>query len=144
MKIFIPDENFVWVLAGIVSNNGDGSFDVEVLDPEYLQLRFPQKKVVYLKDLPPLYTSFPLQNVDVKSDGAADMCSLNYLHEPSILDNLFRRFRNELPYTNTGDISIAVNPYQWLPIYTDDLREEHIKHFRHELIPHVYATSSGN
>lgn len=57
--------------------------------------------------------------------------------------SLTNSFSNELPYTNTGDICIAVNPYQWLPIYTDVLRAEHLKCFRHEIPPHAYATSSA-
>lgn len=45
------------------------------------------------------------------------MCSLNHLHEPAILYNLRRRFMSLLPYTYTGEICIAINPYQWLDIY---------------------------
>lgn len=46
------------------------------------------------------------------------MCSLNHLHEPAILYNLRRRFMCLLPYTYTGEICIAINPYQWLPLYS--------------------------
>lgn len=45
------------------------------------------------------------------------MCALNHLHEPAILYNLRRRFMSLLPYTYTGEICIAINPYQWLDIY---------------------------
>jgi myosin heavy subunit len=42
----------------------------------------------------------------------ADMTALSYLHEPGILFNLRRRFFRCLPYTYTGDIVVAVNPYR--------------------------------
>lgn len=54
----------------------------------------------------------------------------------------FRRFKHKLPYTYTGEICIAVNPYQWLPIYSDHLRYAYSKLTRHELAPHIYATST--
>lgn len=44
-----------------------------------------------------------------------DMCNLNHLHEPAILENLQVRFEKSMPYTYTGSICIAVNPYKWLP-----------------------------
>ena len=57
-----------------------------------------------------------------------------------------------MPYTRTGDIIIAVNPYQWLThLYTDEQK----KHYSNKLVweatdvdprksvePHVYETSS--
>jgi myosin V len=57
--------------------------------------------------------------VQVVAGGVQDMCGLNYLHEPAILANLRQRFFDKLPYTFTGEICIAVNPYQWLDIYDD-------------------------
>ena len=34
-----------------------------------------------------------------------------------MLRNLQIRFEKQLPYTYTGNICIAVNPYQWLDLY---------------------------
>ncbi|CAJ1968786.1 unnamed protein product [Cylindrotheca closterium] len=59
--------------------------------------------------------ALPLQNVD--EDGrlkqVEDMVDLPYLHEAAILYNLKERHIKSLPYTRTGDIVLACNPYQW-------------------------------
>lgn len=57
-----------------------------------------------------------------------------------------------LPYTRTGDIVIAVNPYQWLTeLYTEKVRKKYSNKLvweahdidpRRGLEPHVYETSS--
>lgn len=57
-------------------------------------------------------SSLPLQNLGVPEDGVEDMTRLDYLHEPAILFNLRKRFFRALPYTYTGEIVIACNPYQ--------------------------------
>ena len=68
------------------TNEEDGSYGVDINDPEYIALyrgkAAPTKKTVYLKDLPPPYESFPLQNNDVihSKEGKDDMCDLNFLH----------------------------------------------------------------
>ncbi|OWZ10411.1 Myosin [Phytophthora megakarya] len=88
-------------------------------------------------------SSMLLQNALTSEDGTADMVSLNYLHEPAILFNLKHRFLRQIPYTYTGAICIAVNPYSWLDIYTKELQEQYLERDRSELPPHVYATSAG-
>lgn len=54
-------------------------------------------------------------------DGVENMDDLALLHEAEILDNVRVRFSRDLPYTSTGPILISVNPYKWLPLYTDDV-----------------------
>jgi myosin-5 len=110
-KIFIPDDEFVWVEAVIRASNDDSSLEVEILDQEYIASRKTIKKIVSVKDLPKAFPSFPLQNTENSIEGVDDMCSLNYLHEPSILDNLMRRFKALLPYTYTGEICVAVSGF---------------------------------
>jgi myosin-5 len=66
-----------------------------------------------------------------KGEGVEDMTMLNYLHEAAILFNLRTRFFAARPYTYTGDICIAVNPYQWLDIYTETTRKVRL----HALLP---------
>ena len=66
--------------------------------------------------------------------------------------NLKERHRTGHPYTRTGDIIIAVNPFQWFTqLYTDKVRakyaktlvwEEHEGDARKMVAPHVYETSA--
>ena len=56
-------------------------------------------------------------------DGVADMTSLNNLHEAAILYNLRTRFASAYPYTYTAAICIAINPYQWLDLYSDEKKK---------------------
>lgn len=52
--------------------------------------------------------------------GIPDLTQLSYLNEPSILDNLARRYGGDSIYTNAGPVLIAVNPCRALPLYTAD------------------------
>merc|ERR1719162_2304642 len=82
----------------------------------------------------------------------ADMVQLPFLHEAAILYNLKQRHLDDFPYTRTGDIIIAVNPFQWFThIYTEQVRaeyanklvwEDHEGDPRKLVEPHVYEISA--
>ncbi len=85
--VFIPHETFVWV-SGEVVKDVDSKGQIEI---KYNDDALPNErgtKVINLKKfgLP----SLPQQNTDIPVAGVEDMTKLNYLHEPSILDNLKR------------------------------------------------------
>ena len=70
-------------------------------------------------------TSLPLQNVNQEGQliEVEDMVDLSFLHEAAILYNLKARHGRGIPYTRTGDIVIAVNPYQWITeLYSEERR----------------------
>jgi len=52
-----------------------------------------------------------------------NLINLPYLHPPGILYNLISRHVSETPYTSVGEIVLAMNPYKWLPLYTQDIRD---------------------
>ena len=107
-KIFLPDNDLVWISANIIEEFAPGQYEVEIDDGDYDEKKSRRRRVS-LETLCRSIDSIPLQNKNMTSKGVEDMCTLDYLHEPSILDNLRRRHGSCLPYTYTGDICIAVN-----------------------------------
>ncbi|CAI5702395.1 hypothetical protein KXD40_005251 [Peronospora effusa] len=142
-KIYVPDTGVSWVEASITKGHVVSETTVEVMIEgdltEECAEKQPEAGLIRKIDK----STMLLQNTLVSEDGCADMVSLNYLHEPAILFNLKHRFLRQIPYTYTGAICIAVNPYSWLNIYTKELQEQYLDRDRNELPPHVYATSAG-
>ena len=49
-----------------------------------------------------------------------DLIKLSHLNEPSVLNTLVFKYKNNKIYTDTGPVLIAINPFKQLNIYTDD------------------------
>jgi len=72
--------------------------------------------------------------------------------QAAILYNIKYRHGKALPYTRTGDMIVAVNPYQWITsLYTESQRKHYAQKLvwetsesdpRERLAPHVYETSA--
>jgi len=142
-KIYVPDDTDVWLAATVDSVEGNivnvttSSPDGSKQTPVAIDMESKKIKAALVNSDGEL----PLQNLDLPPLGVEDMTALNYLHEPAILYNVRNRFLEECPYTYTGDICIAVNPYQWLDIYTPELHREYLAKEKKELPPHVYSVS---
>ncbi|CAI8034560.1 Myosin-10 [Geodia barretti] len=76
-----------------------------------------------------------------KFDKVEDMAELSFLNEASVLHNLTSRYYSGLIYTYSGLFCVVVNPYKWLPIYTEKVIDMYKGKKRHEMPPHVYATA---
>jgi myosin V len=162
--VYILDKEFCWVPALLVEQSKDKATvavtdyksETEITgsnDPP--PGRSTKTVTVQLKDYP--NGALPLQNVSANDHNVqpvADMIDLSFLHEAAILYNLKARHIQSLPYTRTGDIVIAVNPYRWFKkLYSEENRTHYSRTLvweaaqkdydpRQDLPPHVYETSA--
>ncbi|KAL3939310.1 MAG: hypothetical protein SGBAC_005952 [Bacillariaceae sp.] len=158
--VFLKDPEAAWIPAKLIKSNGKTA-DVEI--PMYKDEqtticdggKSASKWVEAEVDLSDYNKGvLPMQNVDEGGNPLcfADMVELPFLHEAAILYNLKQRHLEDHPYTRTGDIIIAVNPFQWFThIYTEKIRaqyantlvwEDHEGDARKLVQPHVYEVSS--
>uniref|UniRef100_A0A7N0TWA0 Myosin-17-like n=1 Tax=Kalanchoe fedtschenkoi TaxID=63787 RepID=A0A7N0TWA0_KALFE len=94
------------------------------------------KKIV--SDLSKVYP----KDTEAPAAGVDDMTKLSYLHEPGVLQNLATRYELNEIYTYTGNILIAVNPFQRLPhLYDTHMMEQYKGAAFGELSPHVFAVA---
>ncbi len=69
----------------------------------------------------------------------SDLTLLDDMGSPLILHNLRMRFESGEIYTNVGNILISINPYQKLPLYTEEkIRQYKDRKIGAQLPPHVY------
>jgi myosin V len=87
------------------------------------------------------------------TDGAAmcpnDLISLTHLHEPAVVECLQQRYREDLIYTSTGPVLLALNPFQTLSgLYGDAVMKKYWdkaeRNLTGDLPPHVYAIADDS
>eukprot|EP01083_Nonionella_stella_P018570 51704_1 len=88
---------------------------------------------------------FPRNSPDL--DGCPDLSMLTHLRIDNILHNLRCRYaKNPFPdiYTNLGDVLIAINPYENLPIYKDDTISAYLSRAGAPpaRTPHIFAVAN--
>ncbi|KAI4380777.1 hypothetical protein MLD38_006926 [Melastoma candidum] len=82
------------------------------------------------------------KDTEAPPGGVDDMTKLSYLHEPGVLHNLAMRYELNEIYTYTGNILIAVNPFQRLAhLYDTHMMEQYKGAAFGELSPHVFAVA---
>ncbi|XP_071721684.1 myosin-9-like isoform X2 [Rutidosis leptorrhynchoides] len=122
--VWVEDPNICWIDGQVTKINGQ-EVEIETTDGKKVTANLSK---IYPKD------------VDAPAGGVDDMTKLSYLHEPGVLQNLSTRFQLNEIYTYTGNILIAINPFQRLPhLYETHMMEQYKGAPLGELSPHLFA-----
>ncbi|XP_014666080.1 PREDICTED: unconventional myosin-Ic-like isoform X2 [Priapulus caudatus] len=74
--------------------------------------------------------------------GLQDFVLLEDYHDVNaFIENLRKRFNEDIIYTYIGPVLVSVNPYRELPIYSQEYIETYRGEAFYELPPHIYAVS---
>lgn len=76
-----------------------------------------------------------------KFNRTEDMANLTFLNEASVLGNLRDRYASMMIYTYSGLFCVVINPYKWLPIYTETMIKMFMGRRRNEMPPHLFAVA---
>lgn len=61
------------------------------------------------------------------------MANLTFLNEASVMANLKQRYGSMMIYTYSGLFCVVINPYKWLPIYSESVIKAYIGKRRNEM-----------
>ncbi|KYO42746.1 myosin-IIIb-like [Alligator mississippiensis] len=78
---------------------------------------------------------------DPDPDPEGDLAALAELDEARLLQSLTDRFLQQRIYTYVGDILVAVNPFQRLPLYEKPIAEKYRSRAKGSLPPHIFAVA---
>ncbi|KAJ0078681.1 hypothetical protein Patl1_23216 [Pistacia atlantica] len=124
--VWAEDPELAWIDGQVSKITGQ---DVEI------QATNGKKVVANLSKIYP-------KDLEAPAGGVDDMTKLSYLHEPGVLQNLKIRYELNEIYTYTGNILIAINPFQRLPhIYDAHMMQQYKGAPFGELSPHVFAVA---
>uniref|UniRef100_A0A803WFX7 Myosin VB n=1 Tax=Ficedula albicollis TaxID=59894 RepID=A0A803WFX7_FICAL len=131
--VWIPDPDEVWKSAEIIKDYKEGD--------KSLQLKLEDETLYeYPLDLQGHELPF-LRNPDILV-GQNDLTALSYLHEPAVLHNLKVRFlESNHIYTYCGIVLVAINPYEPLPIYEQDVIYAYSGQNMGDMDPHIFAVA---
>ncbi|KAG8372794.1 hypothetical protein BUALT_Bualt12G0104000 [Buddleja alternifolia] len=127
-QVWVEDFEVAWIDGEVVEVNGE---EIEVIC---------SSGKTTAANIPNVYPKDP----EAPACGVDDMTKLAYLHEPGVLQNLRSRYDMNEIYTYTGNILIAVNPFQRLPhLYNNDIMEQYKGVALGELGPHPFAIADA-
>ncbi|XP_037835459.1 unconventional myosin-Vb-like [Kryptolebias marmoratus] len=132
-RVWIPDQDEVWKAAEITRDYKEGE---PVL---YLQL---EDGTTLEYQVGPKANPLPfLRNPDILV-GENDLTALSYLHEPAVLHNLRVRFlESNHIYTYCGIVLVAINPYEQLQIYGEEVINAYSGQNMGDMDPHIFAVA---
>ncbi|KAL1023009.1 hypothetical protein UPYG_G00035340 [Umbra pygmaea] len=131
-SVWIPDPDAVWVSAKLLKNYNPGDQHVLLQISDGRDVQYP---VSSPSGLP------PLGNPDIL-EGENDLTALSFLHEPAVLHNLRVRFLDYSSiYTYCGIVLVALNPYDQLPIYGEEVIDAYSGQDMADMEPHIFSVA---
>ncbi|GLU14293.1 hypothetical protein SLE2022_308710 [Rubroshorea leprosula] len=126
--VWVEDPDVAWIAGEVIRISGNE-----------VHVKITNGKTVVTN----MSKTFP-KDTEAPPGGVDDMTKLSYLHEPGVLQNLATRYELNEIYTYTGNILIAVNPFQRLPhLYDSHMMEQYKGAAFGELSPHVFAVADA-
>ncbi|XP_056289192.1 unconventional myosin-Vb [Pseudoliparis swirei] len=132
-RVWIPDPEDVWRAAEITRDYKEGEPLLHLKLEDETPLEYP---------VGPKRNPLPfLRNPDILV-GENDLTALSYLHEPAVLHNLKVRFLepNHI-YTYCGIVLVAINPYEQLHIYGEEVIRAYSGQNMGDMDPHIFAVA---
>ncbi|XP_058257243.1 unconventional myosin-Vb isoform X1 [Hemibagrus wyckioides] len=128
--VWVPDSEEVWVCAQLEQDYQPGDQQLTLKLSDGTQVQYP---VTPPTGLP------PLGNPDIL-EGENDLTALTFLHEPAVLHNLRVRFLHyNSIYTYCGIVLVALNPYEQLPIYGEEVIDAYSGQDMADMDPHIFS-----
>ncbi|XP_037548459.1 unconventional myosin-Vb [Nematolebias whitei] len=132
-RVWIPDQDEVWKAAEINKDYKEGEpvLHLQLEDGTTLEYQVGPKS-----------SPLPfLRNPDILV-GENDLTALSYLHEPAVLHNLRVRFlESNHIYTYCGIVLVAINPYEQLQIYGEEVITAYSGQNMGDMDPHIFAVA---
>lgn len=85
----------------------------------------------------------PLLSQTQGTEPTEDLNQLDDYNKATIAAHLHKRFKVQRPYTSLGNIVVAVNPFEWLDLYDDDLGLAYQEPGRRDLPAHIYKSTAA-
>uniref|UniRef100_A0A665WSK2 Methyl-CpG binding domain protein 3b n=1 Tax=Echeneis naucrates TaxID=173247 RepID=A0A665WSK2_ECHNA len=130
--VWIPDPDAVWVSSQLLQDYKPGDKHLLLQLSDGNKVHYPLGSA---SDLP------PLGNPDIL-EGENDLTALSFLHEPAVLHNLRVRFLDyNSIYTYCGIVLVAINPYDQLPIYGEEVIDAYSGQDMADMEPHIFSVA---
>ncbi|XP_015827032.3 unconventional myosin-Va isoform X1 [Nothobranchius furzeri] len=131
-SVWVPDPESVWVSARLLQDYKPGQKQLLLQIQNGNEVHYPLGSP---SDLP------PLGNPDIL-EGENDLTALSFLHEPAVLHNLRVRFLDYSSiYTYCGIVLVAINPYDQLPIYGEEVIDAYSGQDMTDMEPHIFSVA---
>uniref|UniRef100_A0A7N8X9B5 Methyl-CpG binding domain protein 3b n=1 Tax=Mastacembelus armatus TaxID=205130 RepID=A0A7N8X9B5_9TELE len=131
-SVWIPDPDAVWVSAQLLQDYSHGEKHLLLQLSDGKEINYPVSSPTGLP---------PLGNPDIL-EGENDLTALSFLHEPAVLHNLRVRFLGYSSiYTYCGIVLVAINPYEQLPIYGEEVIDAYSGQDMADMEPHIFSVA---